>query len=45
MDEYRTLKPVEVILRREWGKRENHGGDEPNQGTIHAYMEIMKPPA
>jgi hypothetical protein len=31
MYEYGTLKPVEVILRSRWGKRENNGGDEPNQ--------------
>jgi hypothetical protein len=28
--EYGTLKPVEVILRRGRGKRENNGSDEPN---------------
>jgi hypothetical protein len=26
-----ALKPVKVILRRGSGKRENNGGDEPNQ--------------
>jgi hypothetical protein len=29
MYEYVTLKPIEVILRRGRGKRENNGGDEP----------------
>jgi hypothetical protein len=31
MYEYGTLKPFEVILRRGREKRENNGGDEPNQ--------------
>jgi hypothetical protein len=30
MYEYGTLKPAKVILRRERGKRENNGEDEPN---------------
>jgi hypothetical protein len=30
MHEYRTLKFVKDILRRERGNRENNGGDEPN---------------
>jgi hypothetical protein len=38
-----TLKPVELILERE--KRENNGGDEPNQDTIYhkeaSYITIM----
>jgi hypothetical protein len=34
MYEYGVLKAFEVILRRERGKRENNGGDEPNQGTL-----------
>jgi hypothetical protein len=42
MYEYRTLKPVEVILRRGWEKRENNGGDEPNCGTIYVYMEMSQ---
>jgi hypothetical protein len=39
MHEYGTLKPVESILRRE--KRENNGGDEPNQVSFYTYV---KPP-
>jgi hypothetical protein len=30
--ENRSVKPVEIILSR--GKRENDGGDEPNQGKL-----------
>jgi hypothetical protein len=30
MYEYKTSKPVKVILRRERGKRENNEGNEPN---------------
>jgi hypothetical protein len=30
MYEYGTLKPVEVILRKGMGRRDNNGGDEPN---------------
>jgi hypothetical protein len=37
---HKTLKPVEVILRREVKKRENVGNNEPNQGIIKVYMEI-----
>jgi hypothetical protein len=41
MYEYGTLKSVEVILRRGWGRgRENNGGDEPNWGILYAYMEM-----
>jgi hypothetical protein len=41
MCEYGTLKTVDVILRGK-GKRENNGGDEPNQGTLHKYMEMSQ---
>jgi hypothetical protein len=34
-----TLKPVEIILRREV-KRENNGEDEPNWVTLCSYMEM-----
>jgi hypothetical protein len=37
-----TLKPVKVILRRGKGMRENDGGDEPNQGTVCAHMEMLR---
>jgi hypothetical protein len=37
-----TLKFVEVILRKRRGKRENNGGDKPNQGTLYAYMEPLQ---
>jgi hypothetical protein len=42
MHEYRTLKPVEVVLIREMGKRENNGGDEPILDTSYAYMEMSQ---
>jgi hypothetical protein len=41
MYEYGPLKPVKVILRRGMGKRENNGGDEPNQVSFYTYV---KPP-
>jgi hypothetical protein len=37
-----TLDSVEVILRRGKGKRENNGQDEPNQASLHAYMEMSQ---
>jgi hypothetical protein len=40
MCKYRTLKSVEVILRRGRRKRKNNGGDEPNQGILFVYMEM-----
>jgi hypothetical protein len=42
MYEYGTLKPGKVTLRRGSGKRENKGGDEPNQGIIYVYMEMSQ---
>jgi hypothetical protein len=33
----RILKPVKAVLK---GRRENNGGNEPNQGTMYAYKEI-----
>jgi hypothetical protein len=42
MYEYGILKHVEVILRRGSGKRKNNGGDEPNQETFYAYMEMLQ---
>jgi hypothetical protein len=42
MYEQGTLKPVEAILRRGRGKRENNGGNEPNWCTLYIYMEITK---
>jgi hypothetical protein len=45
MYEYGTLQPVEVILQRGRGKRENNVGDEPNWGTLCAYGNVtMKLP-
>jgi hypothetical protein len=38
MYECETLKPV--ILRRERGKRENSGGDEPNQDTLCTNIQM-----
>jgi hypothetical protein len=40
--EYGTLKPAEVILRRERGKKENNGRDEPNWGTVCVCMEMLQ---
>jgi hypothetical protein len=40
--EYGTLKSVEVTLRRGEGKRENNGGDEPNQDTLYVYTEMSQ---
>jgi hypothetical protein len=35
LHENRTMKPVEILLRREWGGvKENHGLDEFNQGIF-----------
>jgi hypothetical protein len=34
MYEYGTLKPVNVILRKEKRQRENNGGDEPKSSTL-----------
>jgi hypothetical protein len=42
MYEYGTLKPVDVTLRRGWGRRENNGGNEPNWSTLYAYMEMSR---
>jgi hypothetical protein len=39
MYEYGTMKPDEVNLRRGTGKRKK-GGDEPNWGALHPYMEM-----
>jgi hypothetical protein len=40
INEYGTLKSVEVILRRERGKGESNGENEPNQGILYTYMEM-----
>jgi hypothetical protein len=42
MYESGTLKLVEVILRRGLEKRENNGGNEPNQGKLYAHMEMSQ---
>jgi hypothetical protein len=42
MYEYGTLKPVEIILRRRKEKRKNKRGDEPNWGTLYAYMKMSQ---
>jgi hypothetical protein len=39
MYEHGTLKPIKVILRRGREKRDHNGGNEPNQGTLHTYIE------
>jgi hypothetical protein len=40
MYEYGTLKPIEVILRRGRGNRENNGGDESNWGILYSHREL-----
>jgi hypothetical protein len=42
MYEYGTLRPISVILRRGWKKKENNGGDETNWGTLYTYMEMSQ---
>jgi hypothetical protein len=42
MYEYGTLKPVDVILRKGSGRRENNGRDERNPSTLYRYMEISQ---
>jgi hypothetical protein len=54
MYEYGTLKPVDVMLRTECGRRENNGGDEPNerqrqreremshQNSLYNYQMLIK---
>jgi hypothetical protein len=37
--EHGGLKPVEVNLKRVWGRREKNGRNEPIQGIKHVYME------
>jgi hypothetical protein len=37
---YGTMKPVEVILRRGRGKRENNGENEPSPGMLYVHMEM-----
>jgi hypothetical protein len=39
---YGALKPVEVIFKMWRGKRKNKGGNESNQGTWYAYMEMSQ---
>jgi hypothetical protein len=36
------LKPVEVIIRKKKGKRENNREDEPNLGTLYVYMAMSQ---
>jgi hypothetical protein len=42
MYEHGTLKPAEVILRRERWKSKNDKGAEPNWGTLHAHMQMLQ---
>jgi hypothetical protein len=42
MYEYRLLKPVKIILRMKNEKREFNGGNESNQGNLHAYKEMSQ---
>jgi hypothetical protein len=37
-----NIETYQVLLRREWGKRNNNGGNEPNQSTIYLYVEISQ---
>jgi hypothetical protein len=39
-NEYRIFKAVEITIRKEWGRMEKNGRDEPIQDTIHKYMEM-----
>jgi hypothetical protein len=39
-NEYRIFKPVEIILRRDYGKKEKNSKDEPIWVIIHIYVEI-----
>jgi hypothetical protein len=39
--EYGALKPDEAILRS-GERKENNGGDEPNQGTLYTYTEMSQ---
>jgi hypothetical protein len=45
MYEYGTLKSVEIILKGEWGRRENNGGDEPNWSITCIYENITTKPS
>jgi hypothetical protein len=40
--ENKTMKPIEVILSREREVKEKDGGNEPNQDTLYAYMEMSQ---
>jgi hypothetical protein len=40
--EYETFKLVEVILRKGRDKKVSNVRDEPNQGTLYAYMETSQ---
>jgi hypothetical protein len=41
VNEYRTLKPVKVIVRKGRVKRENNGGEEPNQyGNVTTKLPV-----
>jgi hypothetical protein len=42
MCEYGTLKAVYIICKRGRGKRNNNRGDEPNLGTLYAYMKMSQ---
>jgi hypothetical protein len=42
MYQYGTLKPVKVTFRRGKRKRENNGGNKPNQDTLYTYMELSQ---
>jgi hypothetical protein len=42
VNEYGKLKPAKVILRRERGKRQSNGGDEPDNGTLYTYIKMSQ---
>jgi hypothetical protein len=42
MYKYVILKPVEVILKRGRGKRENNRRDKANWYVLYAYMEMSQ---
>jgi hypothetical protein len=41
-NEYRIFKFVEIIIRRELGKKEKNRGDESRRVIIHIHMEMSQ---
>jgi hypothetical protein len=40
--EYGIFKPLEIIIERDWGMKENSGEDELIWGIIQVYMELSQ---